>query len=469
MNADDIQRYLATPAAAALSADLAASPLHPDDRIGGLVAVALIGRGATGDVWRVHDEASGQDLALKLFRPRTGVPPERARARFCAEARLLSAFRHPNLMRVFASGTFRGEPYFTMELLRPLPERLSPRTLAALGRDLCRALAYLHAHGVVHRDLKPDNVLVAPDGRYVLADLGIVHFSDDALSGFVYGLGRGNPTLADGVDRALGTPGFAAPEQMTGRKVSPAADIHALGVLFAALLDGRPPFAWRILIRDMTSSLPTLRCHSLAAVRRALAVLGALSCARVLAALAAGLALAAGVFAYCRPKWEELPVGADRRCVIQMDGMERKLNGTWVTLPKEGHYTYPGPLVSNPGPEPYRKPGEARFSFGYFRRPFVVAGPGALKVPLIVGHDVYLISNATLVTSGALSTNDFTRALLKRDYPADSSGHSMLFPTYHVEPGSRVIFAENASYPKELINCPKGSIGTLSFRPDPFP
>ena len=113
MNADDIQRYLATPAAAALSADLAASALRPDDRIGGLVAVALIGRGATGDVWRVHDEASGQDLALKLFHPRVGVPPERVRERFCSEARLLGAFRHPNLMRVFASGTFRGEPYFT--------------------------------------------------------------------------------------------------------------------------------------------------------------------------------------------------------------------------------------------------------------------------------------------------------------------------------------------------------------------
>lgn len=469
MNADDIHRYLATPDAAALTADLAASPLRPDDRIGGLVAVALIGCGATGDVWRVHDEASGQDLALKLFRPRTGVPPERARARFCAEARLLSAFRHPNLMRVFASGTFRGEPYFTMELLRPLPERLSPRTIAALGRDLCRALAYLHAHGVVHRDLKPDNVLVAPDGRYVLADLGIAHFSDDALSGFVHGLGRGNPTLADGIDRALGTPGFAAPEQMTGREVSPAADIHALGVLLAALLDGRPPFAWRILIRDMTSSLPMLRCHSLATVRRALAVLGVLSYARILAVAVVGLALAAGIFAYCRPKWEELPINADRSCVIRMDGMEQELGGTWVTLPKEGHYTYHGPLVSNLGPEYYRKPGESRLSFGYFRRPFVVAGPGTLKVPFIVGHDVYLVSNATLITSGTLPTNDFTRALLKRDYLTDSSGHSPLFPTFHVEPGSRVIFTENSSYPKELINYPKDSIRTLSFRRDPFP
>lgn len=469
MNADDIQRYLATPAAAALSADLAESPLYPDDRIGGLVAVALIGRGATGDVWRVHDEASGQDLALKLFRPRTDVPPERARARFCAEARLLSAFRHPNLMRVFASGTFRGEPYFTMELLRPLPERLSPRSIAALGRDLCRALAYLHEHGIVHRDLKPDNVLVAPDGRYVLADLGIAHFSDDALSGFVHGLGRGNPTLADGVDRALGTPGFAAPEQMQGKVVSPAADIHALGALFAALFDGRPPFAWRILIRDMASSLPMLRCHSLATVRRALAVLGALSYARILTAVAVCLALAAGIFAYCRPKWEELPINADRRCVIQMDGMERKLNGTWVALPKEGHYTYPRPLVSNPGPEYYLKPGEARFSFGYFRRPFAVAGPGTLKVPFIVGHDVYLVSNATLITSGTLPTNDFTRALLKRDYPTDSSGHSILLPTYHVEVGSRIIFTENSSYPQELIDYPKDSIRTLSFRLDPFP
>ena len=73
MNADDIRRYLATPDAADLSADLAASPLRPGDRIAGLVAVALIGRGATCDVWRVHDEATGQDLALKLFRPRESL------------------------------------------------------------------------------------------------------------------------------------------------------------------------------------------------------------------------------------------------------------------------------------------------------------------------------------------------------------------------------------------------------------
>lgn len=201
-----------------------------------------------------------------------------------------------------------------------------------------------------------------------------------------------------GIDRVLGTPGFAAPEQMQGKGVSPAA----------------------------------------------------------------------GIFACCRPKWEALLVDADQRCVIRMEGMERELNGAWVTLPKEGHYTYPGPLVSNPGPEPYRKPGEACLSFGYFRRPFVVAGPGALKVPLIVGHDVYLVSNATLVTSGTLPTNDFTRTLLKRDYPTDSNGHSLLFPTFHVEPGSRVIFTETPRYPQVLIDCPKDSIRTLSFRSDPF-
>ena len=131
--------------------------------------------------------------------------------------------------------------------------------------------------------------------------------------------------------------------------------------------------------------------------------------------------------------------------MIQMDGMERALNGTWVTLPKDGHYTYPGALVSNPGPEFYLKPGESRLVPGYFRRPFVVAGPGTLKVPLIAGHDVYLVSNATFVTSGVVPTNDFTRALFKRNYPADSSGRSLVLPTYNVEPGCRVIFTECAN------------------------
>lgn len=464
MNADDIRRYLASSDAADVSADVAASALRPGERIGGLVAVALIGRGATGDVWRVHDEAAGQDLALKLFRPRAGVEPEQARERFRAEARLLGAFRHPNLMRAFASGTFRGEPYFTMELLRPLPESLSPRSIAALGRDLCRALACLHAHGIVHRDLKPDNVLVAPDGRYVLADLGIAHLSDGALSGFIHGLGRGNPTLAGGIGRVLGTPGFAAPEQMQGKAVSPAADIHALGALFAALFDGRPPFAWRILIRDMTCSLPPLRCHSLAAVRRALSVLGFLSYARILAALVVLLVLVVGIVAYCRPKWEWLPLAAREWGVFKMEGMTRKLHGAWISLRNGGRYKYTGHLIGHP--DSYYD-WEAKTN-RYERPPFVVAGPGTLELPLITGYAVYLVSNATFVTSGTVPTNDFTRALFKLNYPMDSSGHSLLFPTFHVEPGSRVIFTENPHYPQALIDCPKDSIRTLSFRSDPF-
>lgn len=461
MNAEDIRGFLASPDAADLSADLAASPLRPGDRIGGLVAVAQVGRGATCDVWRVHDAATGQDLALKLFRPRPDAPSDAARERFLAEARLLCSLRHPNLVRAFASGTFRGEPYFTMELLRPLPEKLSPRSVAALGQDLCRALAFLHAHGVVHRDLKPDNVLVAPDGRFVLADLGIVHVSDDALSGFVHGLGRGHPTLAGGVDRALGTPGFAAPEQMKGKPVSPAADIHALGALFAALFDGRPPFAWRILIRRMTSSLPAMRCHSLAAVRRALAVLGALSYARVLAAVAACLTLAAGVFATCRPKWEWLPLADREWGVFKMEGMTREAHGAWITLRNGGRYKYTGHLIGHPVSYYDR---EARTD-RYERPPLVVAGPGTLKLPLITGYAVYLVSNATFVTSGTVPTNDFTRALFKLDYPADSSGHSLLLPAYHVEPGSRVVFTENPNYPKGLIKRPKSPIRPLPLNP----
>lgn len=453
MNAADIQNYLATPDAADLSAGLAASALRPGDRIGDLVAVAQIGRGATSDVWRVHDEASGQDLALKLFRPRAGAPSERARERFRAEARLLSAFRHPNLMRAFASGSFHGEPYFTMELLRPLPERLSARAIAALGQDLCRALAFLHAHGIVHRDLKPDNVLVAPDGRHVLADLGIARLSDDALAGFVLGLGRGNPTLMDGAGCALGTPGFAAPEQMQGKEVSSAADIHALGMLFADLFDGSPPFAWRILIRRMTCSLPTLRSRSLAAVRRALVLLGAFSHARTGAAVAALLALAAGAFVHCRPKWETLSPEAREADTIKMAGMERALHGTRIPLRNNGRYIYTDNLFWFPDWYYDMETKTCR----YVRRPLVVVGPGTLKAPLVMGYDVYLVSNVTLVTSGTMPTNTYSvRAALNSKYPegkspSDSSGHSLLLPAYHVEPGSRVVFTDNPDYPKGLV------------------
>ncbi len=95
------------------------------------------------------------------------------------------------------------------------------------------------------------------------------------------------------------------------------------------------------------------------------------------------------------------------------------------------------------------------------RPPFVVAGPGALKLPQIMGYAVCLVFNAALVTPGTVPRNDFTRALLKRDDQADSGGRSLVLPDYHVESGSRVIFTEHPRCPKELIDCPRIPSGTF--------
>lgn len=266
----DLDSFLASQDGLHQSAHLADTVLKTGESVDGLTAVALIGRGASCEVWRMHDEREHRDIALKLFRPTDRGKTAAQNERFLAEARLLASDSHPNLIRVFGSGSFRGEPYFTMELLRPLPVKMTTPQITALGLDLCRALEHLHSLGVIHRDLKPDNVLVASDGRYVLADLGIAALHDDALSDFIRGAGQHNPTIADGRDHAIGTPGYAAPEQMSGKPVSPTSDIHALGVLFNTLFDGRTPFLWRILIRRMTSTIPAFRLQSVARVRQTL-------------------------------------------------------------------------------------------------------------------------------------------------------------------------------------------------------
>lgn len=372
---EKLDSFLVSQDALLQSAHLADTVLQPGESVDGLTAVALIGRGSSCEVWRMHDDREHRDVALKLFRSnsfdarrgRSSRPTETStlRERFLAEARLLASTIHPNLIRVFSSGTFRGEPYFTMELLRPLPVKMTARQITALGLDLCRALEHLHSLGVIHRDLKPDNVLVASDGRYVLADLGIAALHDDALSDFIRGEARHNPTIADGNDHAIGTPGYAAPEQMSGKPVSPSADIHALGVLFNTLFDGHAPFLWRILIRRMTSTLPAFRLQSVAGVRSALLALKFRLVALSLAAILVIGALGWGYYVR-ETTWTELPDSAF--------GSEQKTPPhVTVKLPANRKYYLPSLNVN---------PQIAEVTPGCFTNiplQFLVVGPGVLK------------------------------------------------------------------------------------------
>lgn len=397
----DLDSFLASADALRATAHLDGTALTRGESFDGLTVVAPIGRGATCEVWRVHDEANHRDLALKIFCPPTNGNVDALRDRFRAEAHTLASLNHPNIVRTFSLGEVRGIPYFTLELLRPLPEGLSPRNITILGFDLCRALGQLHALGIVHRDLKPDNILVAPDGHYVLADLGIAALTDDKLSDFIRGADNHNPTLVDGHDHALGTPGYAAPEQLSGRRVSPSADIHALGVLFNILLGKRKPLLWRFLIQWMTSSLPTARLANISSVVLAL---------RFIQWHRLTLSVIALIITFCivryairtRPiVWQELP----KVCCTLIDATNPPpKKAILISLPEDAHYHLnefsAGPVIVGIG-----KRSEER------RRSVIIKGPGTLKCPYIEGAAIRLENNVRLITTqdDSLNTSNVLR------------------------------------------------------------
>ena len=193
-----------------------------EDRLGG---------GAVADVFRAVDERLHRPVAVKLFRGDAAEELQRHEA----EMRTLARLDHPSLVTVYDAGDDDGQPYLVMQLVEgdTLAQELArgplgPERAARYGAALADALAYVHAQGFVHRDVKPANVLIAEDGRVHLADFGIARLVDSA-----------HVTKTGDV---LGTPAYFAPEQVSGDPVGAAADVYALGVLLLECLTGRRPF-----------------------------------------------------------------------------------------------------------------------------------------------------------------------------------------------------------------------------------
>lgn len=245
-----------------------------------LELVEEIGRGGMGSVWKARDLRLGRDVAVKFLRPRTATPD--AEARFEREARALAHLRHPGIVAIHGSGRVDGLSYLVMEYVEG-------RTLASLlplpvekavdvARQLCDALAYAHERGLVHRDVKPENILVDAAGRVTLTDFGIARLRGDEDGAALTSAGQ-----------VVGTPQYMAPEALAGSPPSPAMDVFSLGiVLYEMVAGGRPigdfaplPIGLDGIVRKALAPDPRQRHASAAALREAILALSGSEGARL--------------------------------------------------------------------------------------------------------------------------------------------------------------------------------------------
>jgi len=212
--------------------------------VGGCLLRRSLGAGAIGSVYEGVHVASGDSVAVKLLSPRINAMPAVV-DRFVREARLCYQIVHPHVVRVHTWGAYDdGRHYFVMEyvdgttlleLLRTHRQGLDWPLACAIAADIGEALAHVHELEVVHRDIKPGNVLIDRRGRGKLADLGLARQLVGALDE-----SGGRRLTAKGA--ALGSPAYMAPEQISDTSaVGPAADVYALGATLYHALCGRPP------------------------------------------------------------------------------------------------------------------------------------------------------------------------------------------------------------------------------------
>lgn len=429
---------------------------RPGQTVGNYRVVAFLGRGAASEVWRVRDEALRTDFALKVFSGGDQAAKD-SKSRFIAEARLLAQFNHRHLVRVHSLNEAGEHPYFTMDLLRPLPHMPDRRVLRRILDGVLSALEALHAKGVLHRDIKPSNILQDNDGNAVLTDLGIAQIGDETIADRILDAGARNLTISGGKVAALGTPGFGAPEQFDGGETTPASDIHALGVTLLTLCGGHPPLFYRQLILRMTSSSPLMRFSSVRGVRRFLRF--ARACGVVLrlvlvSAVLAGAALTVRntIFRDAFIEWRELNPITDFENVVFDDERGFCTNdykaitlrdGNYFTLPKE----YRNGLRCSPyqwyvGGTKVRK-----------RPKIVIRGNGTLNCPVITGAHVTIERGVTLITSGKFEKLDEKlrpTPLPPDDAMMDDPAYSG-YAAFTVEPGGKLIFEDGLKYPAGLI------------------
>ncbi|WP_408649356.1 serine/threonine-protein kinase [Streptomyces herbicida] len=191
----------------------------------------LLGRGAMGEVWRARDHLLGQPVAVKLLHAEEGTDTER----FRLEAQIAARLNHPNAVGMYDFGSHHDQPHLVMELVdgwnlaqeRSLRGALTPAEAAAITAQAAAGLSAAHQQGVVHRDVKPANVMLTTDRTAKIADFGIARFAQEAASSLT------------ATGKIIGTADYLAAERALGRPAQPASDVYSLGCVLYELLTGR--------------------------------------------------------------------------------------------------------------------------------------------------------------------------------------------------------------------------------------
>src|SRR5712691_3890533 len=217
--------------------------------------IARIASGGMGEVFRAHDAVLGREVALKVLHPQ--FAGDRGFVdRFRREARAAAILNHPNIVGVYDWGLTEGTYFMVMEYVRGhnlrtlLSEygRLQPLQVVEIAAQVLSALDHAHGHGIVHRDVKPENILIARDGTVKVADFGLARaYADSYVS------------QAEGT--VTGTVQYLAPEQIQGEPADPRTDLYALGVVMFELLTGGPPYSGEtslsIAYQHLTGQVPS--------------------------------------------------------------------------------------------------------------------------------------------------------------------------------------------------------------------
>ncbi len=201
---------------------------------GALLLEEEIGRGGMGTVYRARHVRLGRTVAVK-FLPSDLANQKEFEARFEREARALARLNHPNIVGIHDFGRDDGVSFLVMEYVegKPLTDQLplSVSRAAEIAAQICDALSYAHRQGIVHRDIKPDNLLMDGSGRVKIADFGIARIVGPDARGWT----------VTSKDETVGTPHYIAPEALTGAAPDPRMDIYSLGVVLYQMLTGKLP------------------------------------------------------------------------------------------------------------------------------------------------------------------------------------------------------------------------------------